>query len=475
MRVFGKNTCDGRQKMDIHEETFEGHDVEDISVSNPAEVPLLAITSVHDAEAASYFHDDAADQLEDNGYHPVENADSGSEANDIYDTIHGIYNIGVTKSQDKAALYGRMMHYYAEKATNLPYPPNTRTASVLWYMLIILISNPIIGLYTMGHFMEWDTWVTRDITVIENATDALVQAPQPAQHILADNVFIDGLSTNTHDKVHNITMNQEEFKAISTVATKFSKKVRGYACYELFGELVFALFSLALLCASGMCCTNGRHRAQSMIPIIGLLYTVIYKILAMYILIISLKILVFYTIAAYPEGMGRLPAILLRLLSLSGIDPSNVVHRNAMALLLTMDSYAHKWVIVYCLENIYITISDSIETVHALSKMFGRTIRKMTMRLQRQQELMYFTMGSTSDMQTSNDNATTPSCSYMLLDSLLNKTLGSQETYIHDMYHKGVSDVGTYLDNIDVEQYKDSIARMGPKILSQLRNKDYFT
>ncbi|KAK1444034.1 hypothetical protein BgAZ_209100 [Babesia gibsoni] len=473
MRFFGRKSRESQEKKEVEEPKVEVKEEETIAEKQSIVEPLLPDNDPCTDVESDCPAEDIFAEPKDDAYVAMDYADSSDEANDLYDAIHGIYSIGVEASQDKAALYGRMMHYYAEKAGSIPHPPRRRAKSVMWYMLAVLISNPFIGLYTMFHFSDWDTWVIRDAVVYEKHSGGLLPVPRPDGVDRSNGGLTVGKPQDDDEGREPLIMTVDEHDVISAVATRFSRSVRGYAYYEIFGELIFALFSLALLCTSNMCCTNGRHRTQSMVPIIGLLYTVIYKILAMYILIVSFKILMFYVIASWPNQMAYLPGFLLRLMSLKGINASEGAQRAAMSQLFVLDPDAHRWVIIYCLENVYITISDSIETVHALSKISSRAVRKVIKKIRRQQELVYFTMGNTADASQQNEGSERTSCSYMLLDSLLNKMSGPQEMYIHDMYNKGVPEVGTYLDSIDADQYKDSIARMGQKIMNQIRSKDY--
>ncbi|CDR95976.1 hypothetical protein, conserved [Babesia bigemina] len=403
-------------------------------------------------------------------YVQLDESSSSSDTDEGVDTMEEIYSIGVTDRQDKAALYGRMMHYYAEKAGTVP---PMRSKSVLWYMLAILISNPIIGLYTMAHFKDWDKWVSKRAASGEVQVDPIPRAYPTVSPTTSMNIFRASQEhTAGPSPGAGAIMTEDGLERLSLVAKHLSGEITWYAWYEVFGELLFALFSLALLCASGICCANGRQRAQYMIPMIGLLYTAIYKVLAMYILIISFKILHFYVVAAFPRYGEVAPVVVLRMLAIPGTDPTDPMQREAMSYLLALDSFAHKWVLVYCLENVYITITDSVETIQALGRILMRSARKVVRRLKRQQDLVYFTMNPAMDAQASVSRVSNSSCSYLLLDSLLNRTADPQEAYIHDMYNKPGPDVGTYLDNIKVEQYQDGIARIGPKLMSQLRQSD---
>ncbi|GBE59839.1 transcription initiation factor [Babesia ovata] len=403
-------------------------------------------------------------------YVQLDDTTSSSDTDEGSDTMNDIYNLGVTDRQDKAALYGRMMHYYAEKTGTVP---PMRSKSVLWYMLAILISNPIIGLYTMTHFKDWDKWITKRAASGELQINAFHKEYPIVNPTTTQNIF----RASKPNKIGALAedgaiITDDGLERLSLVAKHLSGEITWYAWYEVFGELLFALFSLALLCASGICCANGRQRAQYMIPMIGLMYTAIYKVLAMYILIISFKILHFYVVAAFPKYGEIVPAVILRMLAIPGTDPTDPMQREAMSYLLALDTCAHRWVLVYCLENVYITITDSVETIQALSRILMRTVKKLVRKLKRQQDLVYFTMNPMVEAQASVSRVSKSSCSYLLLDSLLNRTADPQEAYIHDMYNKPGPDVGTYLDNIKVEQYQDGIARIGPKLMSQLRNSD---
>ncbi|GFE55198.1 major schizont surface protein p104, putative [Babesia ovis] len=508
MRVFRMGTCSKRDPVDTQDEIVE------IPVTNIAEVtsssrispnmsaspkiaaspklsispkmsisptvPLLAPSSpkLSVSPKTPYNHRDM-----DSGY-------SDADSDEEFDTLGDIYTLGVTESNDKAALYGRMMHYYAEPSGNLPHPHRTRSKSVLWYMLAILISNPIIGLYTMRHFKDWDTWVTRNVTVDERLSTGdnasfnrstwdivpkwTASSPSGGNGTWSqDDSYqtsqdINGSSDDSQDEATPTVVSPCEYDTLSTMAKHFARKVTWYAYYEVFGELVFALFSLALLCTSGMCCHNGEHRVQSMIPVIGLLYTIIYKMLAMYVLIISLKIIFFYFVAGYPQWASKLPQMALRLLAVAGTDPSQPLQRAAMTQLLQLDRVGHRWVLVYCLENVYITITESIETTYALFKIFMRLMRKIIRKIRRQQELVYFTVSSPSEVESTVAHPGGCSCSYILLDSLLNKAAAPQESYIHQMYN-AKTDVGTYLANVDVEMYQHSIEQVGAKLLNKLK------
>ncbi|ORM41591.1 uncharacterized protein BXIN_2694 [Babesia sp. Xinjiang] len=477
MRGFRMGMCAKRQPLGRHEVVFEEDSGEPIATEEESDrfvIPGVEVEAVAEAVAETEVNSEPSshivymqDENSNSDYQPLLDPVSDEESDEMFDTIQGIYNLGVTESHDKAAIYGRMMHYYTDPSTGLLHPYHARSKSVLWYMLAILISNPIIGLYTMSHFKDWDTWVTRDVVVrdlVSNVPEAIPYAN--------DNGFREPVLGDVDPPVRGLTVTKEEFATLSGVAKQFSQKVTWYAYYEVFGELIFAFFSLALLCTSGMCCTNGRHRAQSMIPVIGLLYTIIYKALALYVLIISFKILFFYFIAAYSDYAYYLSPVLLRLLSLAGMDATDPGKRIAMSQLLDLDASAHKWVFFYCVENVYITITESVETIHALFRILSRCAVRMLRRIRRQHDLVYFTMNTLSEAESIGLQQEGYSCSYMLLDSLLNRTAGPQEAYIHQMYNNAKTDVGTYLDNVDVELYQHGIEEVGAKLMNQLRSKE---
>ncbi|EDO08697.1 putative integral membrane protein [Babesia bovis T2Bo] len=458
MRPFKFGWRSTKELPDLHEEVIQGN-INPIAMSNSAKTSVSPISTT---QASTACHADAKEQDISYDYYQLYRGESDTDSDEFYDTIGDIYTLGVTESNDKAALYGRMMHYYADQTGRISHPHSSRSKLVLWYMLVILVSNPIIGLYTMRHFKDWDTWVTRDVVI----TDAVKPVPFVNVSPSAPQLR----STPTEELP--LTLSHEEHGILSKVAKTFSRKVTWYAYYEVFGELVFALFTLTLLCTSGMCCTNGEHRVQSMIPVIGVLYTMIYKLLAMYVLILSFKILFFYLVAAHPNVAQSLPLVLIKLLGLPGTDASNPAECAAMSQLVQLDKVAHRWVLVYCLENVYITITESIETTYALYNILKRCVKKVLRKIRRQQELVYFTVGSPSNVESSSSGSGNYSCSYMLLDSLLNKVSAPQESYIHHLYNNPKTDVGTYLANVDVEMFQHGIEEVGAKLLSKLGKKN---
>ncbi|KAK2195209.1 hypothetical protein BdWA1_002882 [Babesia duncani] len=252
-----------------------------------------------------------------------------------------------------------------------------RNKFLLWCMLAILVSNPLLGLYLIRNF--WNLNSTQDTLV------------------------------------------------------KLGNHVGRYAFYSVFGEVIFAVTCLVILCTSSHCCTNARQRTQYMIPCIALSYAVIYKILSLYILVVGVYLLVQCSKIAYPGFLGNM--------------------QNITQAEMDIHKAAFKVAFWFCLENIYITLADSCEFIAAVVKMIWRACKGQGI----EHDLAVAEQAAEADQGKFYN-------SVVFFDTLLNNRDSYQEGLFSDIYSKYMGDLGTYLDNIDIRQYTEGIERLGQLI-----------
>ncbi|GIX63354.1 membrane-associated zinc metalloprotease, putative [Babesia caballi] len=125
MRPFKGARCGKRSGTDLHEEVFETERSEGVGEDIAGDSVRQAVAEGVRGEGVPKEDVQGEDASYD--YHALHNDSSAGDSDEDYDPIHGIYTIGVAESQDKAALYGQMMHYYAEQAGTIPRPQQRRS------------------------------------------------------------------------------------------------------------------------------------------------------------------------------------------------------------------------------------------------------------------------------------------------------------------------------------------------------------
>ncbi|BAM40515.1 conserved hypothetical protein [Theileria orientalis strain Shintoku] len=108
----------------------------------------------------------------------------------------------------------------------------------------------------------------------------------------------DRFSRDDQELQNRLRQAQEKLKQdLLSVAQFIGKKVSRYCFFEIFGEIIFGLFSLLLLSICRLPCNNSNS-VRYMLPTLFMCYMIIYRFLACYVLLTSIKIM-FYSLLVY--------------------------------------------------------------------------------------------------------------------------------------------------------------------------------
>ncbi|AFZ79875.1 hypothetical protein BEWA_027240 [Theileria equi strain WA] len=366
------------------------------------------------------------------------------------------------KISSRSTIYDDMLKIYVDRSRSITYEENPSRDPMVWFSLFILASNPLVAIYLLYHFNNWQPWAGRsafsDGSVITTVSSVISGAKSDAA--------AEGLSLSTKFPLKGLATSWLALSggasavaapaSIVRIASSFARLVQEYAFFEVFGEIGFALFSLVLIILCRLPCSDKKYRIQSVLPCIAMLYMVIYKILALYVLTTGIRLLLFYLfIVALPEL--PIPQFATQILAISiGGDDAKMFRE-----LYKMDMEGHFWLMVFCAENIYITVTDTIELFYTLSRMASRGTRRLVAKLKRQQESLYYTLAPGDATEYT---GACSSCSYLLMENPAESD--PHEKYIHSMYNDR-TDVGTYLKNIDIKEYSRGLENFSAKILKQ--------
>lgn len=241
-----------------------------------------------------------------------------------------------------------------------------------------------------------------------------------------------------------------EFKR---VCDEISVRIRRYSFYEVFGEIIFGIFSLVLMSLCKLPCNNGNS-IRFMMPMLFILYMLIYRFLAFYILFTTLKIGFYSLVTLKPRVLQYVPYFLVYILSIRNLDPYDSVTLEMLSKLYVLDSWGIKMLWLFCLENVHITFSESLELFTLVVKLIISRLRKVFGR-------------SDLNFYSSNDGG------FKLFRNCFSRDTFSSsdphEKYIHSLYNYA-SDIGTYLKNIDVGDYSQGLDDLTNKFKNRKLN-----
>lgn len=306
-----------------------------------------------------------------------------------------------------------------------------KTKFIVWLMIIILLSNPVIGGYTLYYFHN---------SRICNGKYSHVNKLE-SFYATSMNGTIDNMNESTYP-IKQVIIDKDVFL--------ICRNIKNYAFYEIFGELIFGLFSLLMLCACKLPC-NTRDTVKYLVPTLAILYMVIYKVLASYILITSIKLISTYLLINIPKIGEIIPNFLIYLLKFNVDTKSNILQ-----IFYNVDHLGHKLAIIFSLQNIYITISDTIELIYALYKLIVQVTHKAVSKIKKEQDIQYYTLLPNGNNSTNIFG----NCSFILPNIQIDDP---NENYIHNLYNY-THNVGTYLNNIDLSKYKEGINNFSKNI-----------
>eukprot|EP00375_Theileria_parva_P002677 XP_765358.1 hypothetical protein [Theileria parva strain Muguga] len=196
----------------------------------------------------------------------------------------------------KTKLYKEFLKLYSDSDEGQKFAESdsfergqTRRKLLLWLLIIVLISNPILGGYNLHHFTSYfNNFTTTQLSkafpqnteVTKELSKKWYQFSFNTQGVSSQ----DTVNTNPVDPLDNPRI--LEFKR---VCDEISVRIRRYSFYEVFGEIIFGIFSLVLMSLCKLPCNNGNS-IRFMMPMLFILYMLIYRFLAFYILFTTLKI-----------------------------------------------------------------------------------------------------------------------------------------------------------------------------------------
>uniref|UniRef100_A0A3B0MZI4 Uncharacterized protein n=1 Tax=Theileria annulata TaxID=5874 RepID=A0A3B0MZI4_THEAN len=389
------------------------------------------------------------DRLDDRPTDTVDNTQDdrldGSE--EFIDTMNEIYSL----DKGKTKLYKEFFKLYTDPdESNIEVdnfePGQSRRKIFLWLLIIILISNPILGGYNLHHFTNYYNNFNQSQLIdifnpkINNSNKKWYQfsftvTGPPSNKVTGnkDTTTI-GASTVTEGKGANSTDELMEFKRVCDV---MSMKICRYSFYEVFGEIIFGIFSLLLMSLCKLPCNNGNS-IRFMMPILFILYMLIYRILAFYILIITIKITFYSIITMKPQIINWIPYYITYFLSIHNINPYKDL--SILKQIYKLDEFGIKILWLFCLENVYITFSESMELFMVFIKLIFSLIRKIL----KYNELNFY----------SNNESGFKFFKCFSRDTFYSSD--PHEKYIHSLYNYA-SDIGTYLKNINVDDYTQGL------------------
>nr|PVC51254.1 hypothetical protein MACL_00001710 [Theileria orientalis] len=226
----------------------------------------------------------------------------------------------------------------------------------------------------------------------------------------------DRFSRDDQELQNRLRQAQEKLKQdLLSVAQFIGKKVSRYCFFEIFGEIIFGLFSLLLLSICRLPCNNSNS-VRYMLPTLFMCYMIIYRFLACYVLLTSIKIM-FYSLLVYKPRW---------------LDTLNV-----------------RLLLVFCFQNVYITFSEALEMFSYFFKVLVSSFRKKVLK---KSDLNFYSSSETGGFK-------------LFKRCFSRDTFSSSdphEKYIHSLYNYA-SDIGTYLKNIEISDYTKGLDDLATK------------
>ncbi|UKK01803.2 hypothetical protein MACK_001156 [Theileria orientalis] len=382
----------------------------------------------------------------------------------------------------------------------------------LWLMILVLLSNPILGGYNLYHFSNYShrfsgfTGSELSSMLANLGSDAIVipnfktSKGDPSSDLLnskydedfsgsddddddesntdqllfnpfrwftrlfnssdsADGSDGSGARPSKDEELRNkVRQAQEKLKQdLLTVAEFIGKKVSRYCFFEIFGEIIFGLFSLLLLSLCRLPCNNSNS-VRFMMPTLFMFYMIIYRLLACYILLTSFKIM-FYSLLAYkPRWAHRFPSLVLYLLSFKRLNLTDNLY--VLRNIYQLDKVNVRLLLVFCLQNVYITFSEALEIFSFFFKVVVSSFKKKILKM--------------SDL---NFYSSSESGGFKFFKRLFSRDTFSSsdphEKYIHSLYNYA-SDIGTYLKNIEISDYTKGLDDLANKFKNRKKSSNNY-
>ncbi|UKJ90678.2 hypothetical protein MACJ_001612 [Theileria orientalis] len=385
----------------------------------------------------------------------------------------------------------------------------------LWLMILLLLSNPILGGYNLYHFSNYSrrfsgytgselssmlAQVGTDAIVIPNFKTTRGDPYSDLPNSVYDEDVNDDVSgsgeddeTTTDRRLFNplrwftrlfnasdsadgsdgsggrvskeeqelqnkLRQAQEKVKQDLLVVAEFiGKKVSRYCFYEIFGEIIFGLFSLLLLSLCRLPCNNSNS-VRFMMPTLFMFYMIIYRLLACYILLTSLKIM-FYSMLVYkPSWAPMFPSLVLYLLSFKRLSVADNLY--VLRNIYKLDTVNVRLLLIFCIQNVYITFSEALEIFSYFFKVLLSFFKK---KILHKSDLNFY--------------SSTESGGFKFLKKCFSRDTFSStdphEKYIHSLYNYA-SDIGTYLKNIEISDYTKGLDDLATKFKNRKQNSNNY-